>query len=69
LQKRRLIDDIRRACLEKGFFQLTGHGVPTSLQAEIFAQSADFFALPEEEKMKSDKSASAFHKNQPSRMI
>lgn len=46
---------MRRACLEKGFFQITKHGVSEELQAAIFEQSKEFFSLPLEEKVKLDK--------------
>lgn len=37
---------IGRACRDIGFFYVTGHGVPTALIAEVFRQSAAFFAAP-----------------------
>lgn len=40
-----VIDDVRRACLSTGFFQLKGHGVPLKLQKSIFRASTKFFAL------------------------
>jgi isopenicillin N synthase-like dioxygenase len=40
------VGDLGRACRETGFFLLTGHGIPAPLLAEVFAQSAAFFALP-----------------------
>ena len=60
-QKQVLVDQVRRACLEKGFFQITNHGVSEDLQAAIFEQSKDFFSLPIEEKEKLDKSKSQSH--------
>jgi isopenicillin N synthase-like dioxygenase len=35
-----------------GFFYLAGHGVDSRLLAEVLAQSARYFALPETEKSK-----------------
>jgi isopenicillin N synthase-like dioxygenase len=52
------VEQVRQACLEKGFFQITNHGVPEDLQAAMFDQSEDFFSLPVEEKIKYDKSES-----------
>jgi isopenicillin N synthase-like dioxygenase len=53
--KAALVDQVRDACLEKGFFQIIGHGVPEDLQSAMFEQSADFFSLPLEQKEKYDK--------------
>lgn len=43
---------INAACYEHGFFYISGHGVSEELQARIEKLSHEFFALPEEEKMK-----------------
>ena len=43
---------IRAACEGTGFFYLSGHGVPASAMAGIFAASRRFFALPIEERLK-----------------
>ena len=43
-------DALRRACVEVGFFYLTGHGVPQETTARAFAQAAAFFDLPQAEK-------------------
>lgn len=49
---RRLVAErLRDACLDKGFFYISGHGVPAHLAAEIFRQAAPFFALPEAAKL------------------
>jgi isopenicillin N synthase-like dioxygenase len=37
---------IEAACRDRGFFYVTGHGVPASLLAELADASAEFFALP-----------------------
>lgn len=47
-----VIEHIRAACSTSGFFQITGHGIPQSLQADIFAAAKAIFALPDEEKRK-----------------
>jgi isopenicillin N synthase-like dioxygenase len=42
---------IEAACRERGFFYITGHGVPASLVADLADASAEFFALPLAAKM------------------
>ena len=42
--------EIDAACHETGFFYVTGHGVPTELQARVYELAREFFALPEDEK-------------------
>jgi isopenicillin N synthase-like dioxygenase len=37
---------IQAACRERGFFYVTGHGVPAALTDQITQASAEFFALP-----------------------
>jgi isopenicillin N synthase-like dioxygenase len=39
-------EQIQTACRDRGFFYVTGHGVPAGLQAELADASAEFFALP-----------------------
>ncbi len=39
------------ACRERGFFYVTGHGVPTRLLGELADASAEFFALPAADKL------------------
>ncbi|KAK6611196.1 2OG-Fe(II)oxygenase superfamily protein [Botrytis cinerea] len=41
-----VLDDVRRACTSTGFFQLVGHGVPATLQKNLYNAAAKFFALP-----------------------
>jgi isopenicillin N synthase-like dioxygenase len=43
---------VNEACLQHGFFYISGHSVPVSLQNRLTLLSRDFFALREEEKMK-----------------
>ena len=43
--------DLRRILHEHGFFYLTGHGVASSLIADVIRASKGFFALPQEEKL------------------
>jgi len=51
-EAKKVIDEIRKASLSTGFFQVTGHQVPRSLQQEVLNASAKFFSLPMETKMK-----------------
>jgi isopenicillin N synthase-like dioxygenase len=39
-------EQIQAACRDRGFFYVTGHGVPPDLIAELAETSAEFFALP-----------------------
>src|SRR5271170_431595 len=45
-KKQELVDQVRSACLAKGFFQITNHGIPEELQDAVFEQSRAFFSLP-----------------------
>ncbi|MEO0469806.1 MAG: 2-oxoglutarate and iron-dependent oxygenase domain-containing protein [Bacteroidota bacterium] len=47
-----VVDALRQACREYGFFYLKGHAVPETLQARLEDESKRFFALPQAEKMK-----------------
>lgn len=47
-----VITQVREACEEFGFFQLTGHGVPLELQRHFLRCLDTFFKLPKEQKMK-----------------
>ncbi|MEM9653174.1 MAG: 2-oxoglutarate and iron-dependent oxygenase domain-containing protein [Actinomycetota bacterium] len=42
--------ELRAACLEVGFFYLSGHGVPRSQVEDTFDIARTFFAKPDEEK-------------------
>jgi len=42
---------IQAACRDRGFFYVTGHGVPDHLLAELADASAEFFALPLPDKL------------------
>ena len=43
---------MRDACLDTGFFYITGHGVSSKLQNSVFKYTQEFFALPIDEKEK-----------------
>ncbi|MFT3691197.1 isopenicillin N synthase family dioxygenase [Paenirhodobacter sp.] len=49
---------LRAACLDKGFFYATGHGVPQGLIDAVFAESKAFFDQPPEAKARIDKAHS-----------
>jgi isopenicillin N synthase-like dioxygenase len=51
-QKREVARQIDQACCDTGFFLVTGHGIPADLIAKARQRAIDFFALPEDEKMK-----------------
>jgi isopenicillin N synthase-like dioxygenase len=42
---------IQAACRERGFFYITGHGVPAGLVDQLAEASAEFFALPLADKL------------------
>jgi isopenicillin N synthase-like dioxygenase len=46
--RRRVAEEIARACESIGFFTLVGHSVPAELMRRIFEQSAHFYAAPAE---------------------
>ncbi|KIX95337.1 uncharacterized protein Z520_08854 [Fonsecaea multimorphosa CBS 102226] len=50
--KAEFLQALGQACRDKGFFQLTNHGVDPELQRRIFAASKELFDLPLEEKLK-----------------
>ncbi|KAJ5910347.1 Oxoglutarate/iron-dependent dioxygenase [Penicillium tannophilum] len=53
--KQQLVQEVRDACKQFGFFQLVNHAIPTDLQQQVLEQSKDFFKLPLETKQKYDK--------------
>jgi isopenicillin N synthase-like dioxygenase len=44
-------EQIQVACRERGFFYVTGHGVPADLMDDLADASAEFFALPLADKL------------------
>ncbi len=44
-------EQIQLACRDRGFFYVTGHGVPAVLLDELASASAEFFALPLADKL------------------
>ena len=49
--KRRVADEICRACERIGFFLITGHGIDPALCQRVRQVSEEFYALPPEEKL------------------
>ena len=37
---------LQEACLNYGFFYITGHSVPSELRTSVFARAQEFFTLP-----------------------
>jgi isopenicillin N synthase-like dioxygenase len=52
--KKDLINQIKQACEQFGFFQLINHAIPTDLQTAVLQHSKEFFNLPVETKEKYD---------------
>jgi isopenicillin N synthase-like dioxygenase len=50
--KRRVAQEVGRACEEIGFLLITGHGVPEELIDKTYSLARAFFDLPAEEKLK-----------------
>lgn len=44
--KEQLVQQIRRASEQFGFFQIINHAVPTELQNAVLQHSSEFFNLP-----------------------
>lgn len=48
----RVIEQVRDASRQYGFFQVKGHGVPLSLQQDLLRSMDHLFSLPKEDKLK-----------------
>jgi len=57
-ERRAVARELRRACLDKGFFYVKNHGIPEALVQKVFAEAETFFALPEADKRALDKAQS-----------
>ena len=44
-------EQVQAACRDRGFFYVTGHGVPAELLGQLADASAEFFALPAADKL------------------
>ena len=62
IEAEKVVQAVRSACLTTGFFQITGHGVPSELQNATFDAAAAFFARPVEHKKKIDIHKSVGHR-------
>lgn len=47
---RKVVDDVRNACMTAGFFSLVGHGIPREMQDGVLSAARRFFDLPLAEK-------------------
>jgi isopenicillin N synthase-like dioxygenase len=56
--RRQVADALRRACLDKGFFYVSNHGIPAGLIDAVFEEARRFFNLDAEAKTAVDKSRS-----------
>jgi len=52
-----LVEQVKTACHRWGFFQITGHCVDEPLRNRFESAMRAFFALPDEDKMKCERSA------------
>ena len=50
--RRAIGDALRNACLDSGFFYVTGHGVSSELRTSVLKNTQEFFSLPRKEKEK-----------------
>jgi isopenicillin N synthase-like dioxygenase len=57
-RRRRVGADLRDACLDKGFFYVSDHGIPAGLIEAVFAEAHRFFEQPMEAKRAVDKALS-----------
>ncbi|KAJ5246305.1 hypothetical protein N7468_001288 [Penicillium chermesinum] len=60
--KAKLVEAVRNCCHHNGFFQITGHRVPSELQRRVMNCSKRFFDLPLEEKLQIDKNNNSFNR-------
>lgn len=47
----RVVQEIHDACTTWGFFQISGHHVPVSLQTRLLEATNKFFTLPEAQRL------------------
>lgn len=50
-----VVEEVRKACQEWGFFQIVNHGFSTDMLARVERESRRLFSLPLEEKLKSQR--------------
>ena len=51
-KRREIAPEIRKACMEVGFFYLKNHGIPNAVTRRAHQAMRRYFALPREEKLK-----------------
>jgi isopenicillin N synthase-like dioxygenase len=51
-ERRRIAPEIRKACMEVGFFYLKNHGIPDAVTRRAYQAMQRYFALPRDEKVK-----------------
>ncbi|KAK6995766.1 hypothetical protein R3P38DRAFT_3223208 [Favolaschia claudopus] len=49
--RRGLVEEIKHACMEVGFFYVKNHGIPEEIMGATLAQMVEFFDLPLDKKM------------------
>lgn len=49
--RQRVVEQVRDAASQYGFFQVKGHGIPLELQRDLVRCMANVFNLPEEQKL------------------
>lgn len=47
---RRVVSEVRNACMSTGFFSMVGHGIPREVQHDVLGAAKKLFALPLDEK-------------------
>ncbi|KAE8151316.1 hypothetical protein BDV25DRAFT_95660 [Aspergillus avenaceus] len=62
IAKQNLVNEVRGACQQFGFFQIVNHNIPESLQDALLEQSEDFFNLPVDIKEKYNKDIGGFNR-------
>lgn len=60
--KTALIDQVKAACLDKGFFQIINHNVPESLRQSIMQQTKAAFDLDDDTKLKYNKANNTWNR-------
>ena len=60
--KEKMASDLRRACIDIGFFYIRNHGVPAAAIESLYGASHGFFGLSLEEKAEIDIAKSAFNR-------
>jgi isopenicillin N synthase-like dioxygenase len=56
-EREAVVDSVRNACEEIGFFLVAGHGVPDELVSKVYEEARSFFDLPLEEKLQVERPA------------